>query len=129
MPYDGPRSIKALLEGLRDRFGWTGVYEGDNIIALSDPHGLGSISLEPGGQFELSGAPLSDVHETCDEVHDHLPQVREIGDALGIGFLGLGVSPTWTRAETPVMPKGRYEIMAPYMDKKGRYGRDMMFRS
>ena len=94
VPYDGPRSIKALLEGLRDRFGWTGVYEGENIIALSDPRGLGSVSLEPGGQFELSGAPLSDVHETCEEVHDHLQQVREIGDKLGIGFLGLDVTPT-----------------------------------
>ena len=129
VPYHGPRSIKALLEGLRDRFGWEGVYEGDNIIALSDPKGLGNISLEPGGQFELSGAPLATVHDTCEEVHEHLDQVREIGDALGIGFLGLGASPVWTRAETPVMPKGRYGIMAPYMDKVGKYGRDMMFRT
>ncbi len=129
VPYDGARSIRALLEGLRDRFGWAGVYEGDNIIALSDPKGLGSISLEPGGQFELSGAPLASVHETCEEVNDHLNQVREIGDRLGIGFLGLGASPVWTRAETPVMPKGRYKIMAAYMDKVGRYGRDMMFRT
>lgn len=129
VPYHGPRSIKALLEGLRDRFGWEGVYEGDNIIALSDPNGLGNISLEPGGQFELSGAPLNTVHDTCEEVHEHLTQVREIGDRLGIGFLGLGASPVWTRAETPVMPKGRYGIMAPYMDKVGKYGRDMMFRT
>ncbi len=129
VPYDGPRSIRALLEGLRDRFGWVGVYEGDNIIALSDPKGLANISLEPGGQFELSGAPLASVHETCEEVHDHLKQVREIGDALGIAFLGLGASPTWTRDQTPVMPKGRYAIMAPYMDKVGTMGRDMMFRT
>jgi glutamate--cysteine ligase len=129
VPYHGPRSIKALLEGLRDRFNWEGVYEGENIIALSDPKGLGNISLEPGGQFELSGAPLKTVHETCEEVHEHLTQVREIGDRLGIGFLGLGASPVWTRAETPVMPKGRYGIMAPYMDKVGKYGRDMMFRT
>jgi glutamate--cysteine ligase len=129
VPYDGPRSIRALLEGLRDRFGWAGVYEGDNIIALSDPNGLGNVSLEPGGQFELSGAPLETVHETCEEVHEHLSQVREVGDRLGIGFLGLGASPVWTRAETPVMPKGRYGIMAPYMDKVGKYGRDMMFRT
>jgi glutamate--cysteine ligase len=129
VPYEGTRSIRALLEGLRDRFGWAGVYENDNIIALSDPHGMGNVSLEPGGQFELSGAPLRTVHDTCEEVHEHLVQVREIGDALGIGFLGLGASPTWTRAETPVMPKGRYKIMAPYMDKVGRYGRDMMFRT
>ncbi len=129
VPYDGPRSIRALLEGLRDRFGWVGVYEGDNIIALSDPKGMANISLEPGGQFELSGAPLASVHETCEEVHDHLKQVREIGDALGIAFLGLGASPTWTRDQTPVMPKGRYAIMAPYMDKVGTMGRDMMFRT
>ena len=129
VPYEGQRSIRALLEGLRDRFGWAGVYEGDNIIALTDPQGLGNISLEPGGQFELSGAPLKTVHDTCEEVHEHLDQVREVGDALGIGFLGLGASPTWTRVETPVMPKGRYKIMAPYMDKTGTYGRDMMFRT
>ena len=129
VPYDGPRSIKALLEGLRDRFAWEGVYENGNIIALSDPKGLGNVSLEPGGQFELSGAPLATVHETCEEVHEHLTEVREIGDQLGIGFLGLGASPVWTRAETPVMPKGRYGIMAPYMDKVGKYGRDMMFRT
>jgi glutamate--cysteine ligase len=129
VPYQGPRSIKALLDGLKDRYGWTGVYEGDNIIALSDPNGLGNVSLEPGGQFELSGAPLDTVHETCEEVHEHLTQVREIGDKLGIGFLGLGASPLWSLAETPVMPKGRYGIMAPYMDKVGTKGRDMMFRT
>ena len=129
VPYEGTRSIRALLEGLRDRFGWAGVYENDNIIALSDPHGMGNVSLEPGGQFELSGAPLKTVHDTCEEVHEHLVQVREIGDALGIGFLGLGASPTWSREQTPIMPKGRYKIMAPYMDKVGRYGRDMMFRT
>ena len=129
VPYHGPRSIKALLDGLRERYGWTGVYEGENIIALSDPNGLGNVSLEPGGQFELSGAPLDTVHDTCEEVHEHLSQVREVGDRLGIGFLGLGASPLWSRAETPVMPKGRYGIMAPYMDKVGTKGRDMMFRT
>jgi glutamate--cysteine ligase len=129
VPYEGKRSIRALLEGLRDRFGWDGVFEGDKIIALADPKGMANISLEPGGQFELSGAPLNSVHDTCEEVHDHLKQVREIGDKLGIGFLGLGASPVWTRAETPVMPKGRYAIMAPYMDQVGTMGRDMMFRT
>jgi glutamate--cysteine ligase len=129
VPYDGARSIRKLLEGLRDRFGWNGVYEGEHIIALADPKGMANISLEPGGQFELSGAPLESVHDTCAEVNEHLQQVREIGDALGIGFIGLGASPVWTRAETPVMPKGRYGIMAPYMDKVGSMGRDMMFRT
>jgi glutamate--cysteine ligase len=129
VPYFGVRSIQALLNGLKDRFGWDGVYEGDNIIALSDPKGMANISLEPGGQFELSGAPVHSVHDTCAEVNEHLQQVREIGDKLGIGFLGLGASPVWTRAQTPVMPKGRYNIMAPYMDKVGTMGRDMMFRT
>jgi glutamate--cysteine ligase len=129
VPYEGKRSIRALLEGLNARFEWPPIMEGKTIIGLSEPGGGGSISLEPGGQFELSGAPLETVHETCEEVHEHLAQVREVGDELGIGFLGLGFSPLWTRAETPVMPKGRYAIMAPYMDRKGRLGRDMMFRS
>jgi glutamate--cysteine ligase len=129
VPYDGERSIRRLLEGLRDRFGWLPVMEGERLIALSDPQGAGSISLEPGGQFELSGAPLETLHDTCEEVHDHLAQVREVGDGLGIGFLGIGVSPKWTRAETPVMPKGRYKIMASYMKRKGKLGLDMMFRS
>ena len=129
VPYFGPRSIQALLNGLKARFGWEGVYEGENIIALADPKGMANISLEPGGQFELSGAPLESVHDTCAEVNEHLQQVREIGDQLGIGFLGLGASPVWTRAGTPVMPKGRYGIMAPYMDKVGTMGRDMMFRT
>ena len=128
VPYDGKSSIKALLEGLA-RFGWEPVYEGENIIALSDPKSLANISLEPGGQFELSGAPLKTVSETCVEISEHLRQVKIVGDELGIGFLGLGASPVWTRAETPVMPKGRYKIMAPYMDKVGTMGRDMMFRT
>jgi glutamate--cysteine ligase len=129
VPYEGARSIRKLLEGLRDRFGWDGVCEGDHIIALADPKGMANISLEPGGQFELSGAPLESVHDTCAEVNEHLQQVREIGDALGIGFIGLGASPVWTRAQTPIMPKGRYGIMAPYMDRVGTMGRDMMFRT
>ena len=129
VPYAGSRSIRALLEGLRDAYGWQGVYEGEHIIALSNPHSLANISLEPGGQFELSGAPLETVGETCIEITEHLKQVREIGDKLGIGFLGLGASPVWMRDDTPIMPKGRYNIMAPYMDKVGTLGRDMMFRT
>jgi glutamate--cysteine ligase len=127
--YEGDRSIRSLLEGLRQRFGWNPVMEGDKLIALSDPRGGGSITLEPGGQFELSGAPLETLHDTCEEVHDHLDQVREVGDALGIGFLGLGVSPRWILAETPMMPKGRYQIMASYMKRRSPRGLDMMFRS
>jgi glutamate--cysteine ligase len=129
VPYFGERSIKALLEGLQSRFGWQPVMEGENIIGLSDPATGGNISLEPGGQFELSGAPLKTVFETCQEVHEHLAQVREVGDELGIGFLGLGFQPLWKQEDIPLMPKGRYKIMREYMAKKGKLGRDMMFRS
>ncbi|MFO1088475.1 MAG: glutamate--cysteine ligase [Hyphomicrobiales bacterium] len=127
VPYAGDRSIRALLQGLKDRFAWAPVVENDNLIALSD--GLKSISLEPGGQFELSGAPFTTLHETRQEIREHLDQVHAVGNDLGLGFLGLGFTPTWTRADVPVMPKGRYGIMAPYMDRKGTLGRDMMFRT
>ncbi len=130
LPYGGPRGVRAMLEGMRDRFGWEPVMEGDSIIGLKSPPTCGgTISLEPGGQFELSGAPLEHLHQTCDEVHTHLAQVREVGEELGIGFLGMGFSPKWTLDETPIMPKGRYKIMRAYMAKKGNLGRDMMFRS
>ncbi len=129
VPYDGERSIKALLEGLAARFGWTPAMEGDKIIGLTDPAAYGNVSLEPGGQFELSGAPLENVFQTCQEVHEHLAQVREVGDELGIGFLGLGFNPLWKREDIPLMPKGRYQIMREYMAKKGNLGRDMMLRS
>jgi len=126
LPYDGPSGIKAMLEGLQ-RFGWQPEMEGDNVIALTmRGH---SVSLEPGGQLELSGEALENLHQTCSEVHTHLAQVREVGDEIGVGFLGLGFSPKWTREETPLMPKGRYNIMRNYMPKKGNHGLDMMFRS
>ncbi len=129
VPYFGERSIKALLDGMADRFGWLPVIEGGHIIGLSDPATGGNVSLEPGGQFELSGAPLNTVFETCQEVHEHLMQVREVGDELGIGFLGLGFQPKWGLDDIPIMPKGRYKIMREYMASKGKLGRDMMFRS
>ncbi|HBC55275.1 MAG TPA: glutamate--cysteine ligase, partial [Alphaproteobacteria bacterium] len=126
LPYDGPNGIRAMLEGLR-QFGWQPIMEGENIIGLSQDGA--SITLEPGGQFELSGAPLETLHATCAEVNTHLAQVKQIASELDIGFLGLGFSPLWTRAETPVMPKGRYEIMTRYMPKRGTLGLDMMYRS
>ena len=126
VPYDGDRSIRAMLEGLR-RFGWSPVMEGENIIAL-EGNGA-SISLEPGGQFELSGAPLETIHETCGEVGTHLEQVQTVARELGLGFIGLGFAPTWKRDEIPVMPKGRYNIMRSYMPKKGNLGLDMMLRT
>lgn len=131
IPYAGPNGVQALLNGLAERFGWLAIMEGENIIGLKLPNRPqgGAITLEPGGQFELSGAPLTTLHQTCDEVHTHLAQVREVGDSLGIGFLGLGFSPKWRLDETPRMPKGRYEIMSAYMPKVGRLGLDMMYRS
>jgi glutamate--cysteine ligase len=103
--------------------------EGENIIGMFDVTGGGAISLEPGGQFELSGAPLENVHQTCAEVNAHLAQVHEIARPLDIGFLGLGMAPTWTRADVPKMPKGRYRIMTAYMPKVGTLGLDMMYRT
>jgi glutamate--cysteine ligase len=131
VPYDGGRGIRALLEGMRDRFCWEGVVERGNIIALQRPDCPkgGVISLEPGGQLELSGAPLDSVHETYEELMHHLVEVKAVGDELGIGFLGIGFSPKWTLAETPVMPKERYAIMRRYMPTVGRLGLDMMFRT
>ena len=131
VPHAGERGISVLLETIKDRFGWDAVNEDGNIIALRRkdcPKG-GAISLEPGGQLELSGAPLETVHETYEELRQHLVEAGEAGGELGIGFLGLGFSPKWTLAETPVMPKERYRIMARYMPKRGKRGLDMMFRT
>jgi glutamate--cysteine ligase len=127
--YEGPRGIKRLLEAMEGLLGWQPILDRGLIIGLTDPIGLGAISLEPGGQFELSGAPVDTIHQTAREVNGHLAQVRECADPLGIGFLGLGSSPKWTRAETPVMPKSRYEIMTNYMPKVGGHGLDMMYRT
>lgn len=131
VPYEGPHGISALLKEMCARFGWQPILEDGNIVALRDPtcDAGGSITLEPGGQFELSGAPLRTLHETCAEVGTHLRQVREAGGALGISFLGLGFSPKWMLAETPTMPKGRYKIMRAYMPKVGSLGLEMMYRS
>ena len=127
--YDGPAGVRALLEGMQGLLGWEPIEDDGRIIGLYDVTGGGAISLEPGGQFELSGAPLDSLHQTCSELHAHLAQVREIAEPLGLGFLGLGMSPKWTLAETPVMPKRRYEIMTRYMPKVGSRGLDMMYRT
>jgi glutamate--cysteine ligase len=126
LPYDGPAGIRAMLEGMT-RFGWTPVLENGNPIALGKD--ACSITLEPGGQFELSGAPLEDLHQTCAEVNDHLDQVKQVGAELGTGMLGMGFNPKWSRADTPWMPKGRYKIMREWMQKKGKLGIDMMIRT
>jgi len=129
VPYGGPRGIRALLQGMQMLLGWDPIMEGDNIIGLYDVIGGEAISLEPGGQFELSGAPVETVHQTSTELMAHLAQLREVAQPLGIGFLGIGMTPDWTRADMPAMPKGRYRIMTAYMPKVGRYGLDMMYRT
>ncbi|OYY91722.1 MAG: glutamate--cysteine ligase [Sphingomonas sp. 28-66-16] len=124
--YDEPGGIRDLLDALTE-FGWVPVIEGGKVIALSGVDG--SVSLEPAGQFELSGAPLDNLHLTCAETGRHLEQVRKVGDKLGIGFLGLGMWPDKTRAELPIMPKGRYAIMLRHMPRVGTMGLDMMLRT
>jgi len=129
--YDEPSGIRALL-GELEQYGWKPVMERgpdgtENAIAMSGPDG--SISLEPAGQFELSGAPLDSLHETCAETGRHLEQVKAAGEKLGIGFLGLGMWPDKTRAELPTMPKGRYAIMLRHMPRVGSMGLDMMLRT
>ena len=129
VPYGGERGIRALLEGMQAKLGWEPIVDAGNIIGLVEPTGQGAISLEPGGQFELSGAPLETIHQTCREGNAHLAQLREIAEPLGIRFLGLGGSPKWSLAETPRMPKSRYGIMTAYMPKVGSQGLDMMYRT
>ncbi len=126
LTYEGPKGIGEMLQRLT-KFGWQPVKEGGNVIALTQ-NGA-SITLEPGGQFELSGAPLENMHQTCEEVHDHLDQVKGIGAELGTGMLGLGFNPLWKREDIPWMPKGRYAIMRAYMPKVGKLGLDMMLRT
>lgn len=132
VPFDGPRGIRVLLETMAGLLGWELVEEEGRPIGLTDPVGGGAVSLEPGGQFELSGAPLDNIHQTCRELNAHLAQVRECAEPLGISFLGNGFSPLWTLAETPIMPKTRYRIMRDYMptvSTEGTAGLDMMFRT
>lgn len=129
IPYEGERGIRAVLEGMEGLLGWERIEDNGLIIGLADPVGGGAISIEPGGQFELSGAPLENLHQTCRETNCHLAQVREVAEPLGIGFLGLGMTPTWRRDEIPVMPKSRYQIMTRYMPKVGTLGLDMMYRT
>ncbi|KJS20342.1 MAG: glutamate--cysteine ligase [Hoeflea sp. BRH_c9] len=129
VPYEGKRSIRALLEGMAMMLGWEPIMDAGKIIGLVEPTGAGAISLEPGGQFELSGAPLETIHQTCRESNAHLAQLQEIAAPLGIGFLGIGGSPAWSLADTPKMPKSRYDIMTRYMPKVGSQGLDMMYRT
>ncbi|KEJ96724.1 glutamate--cysteine ligase [Pseudosulfitobacter pseudonitzschiae] len=127
LPFEGKQSIVAVLEGLRDRYGWSEVREGGHLTGL-ELDGA-NVSLEPGGALELSGAPLETIHGTCDEVNEHLRQVKDISDEIGVGFIGLGAAPTWMHEDMPLMPKGRYKLMDAYMGKVGTMGRTMMRRT
>ena len=127
LPYDGARSIRAVLQGLADRFGWTPLTEGGKLIGLEKDGA--NVSLEPGGAVELSGAPLESIHQTCDEVNDHLAEVKAVADEIGVGFIGLGAAPVWRHEDMPLMPKGRYKLMDGYMQKVGETGTTMMRRT
>ncbi|MBK0326438.1 glutamate--cysteine ligase [Rhodobacteraceae bacterium F11138] len=127
IPYEGGRSVNAVLQGLRDAHGWSPVEEAGNLIGLEKDGA--NISLEPGGQLELSGAPLETIHETCDEVNEHLREVKNVADKVGVGFIGLGAAPVWTHDQMPLMPKGRYRLMDGYMQKVGTMGTTMMRRT
>jgi glutamate--cysteine ligase len=124
--YEGERGIGKLLEGMT-RFGWQRVFEGETLIALTRSEA--SVTLEPAGQLELSGAPLETIHGTCCEVQKHLTEVKAVADELGVGFLGMGFQPKWRREDMPWMPKGRYAIMRRYMPQVGSLGLDMMTRT
>jgi len=127
VPYEGEAGIRAILEKLGEETGWSIIEEHGLPIGLKGDDA--SVSLEPGGQFELSGAPLNDLHQTCDEVHRHLAAVKKVCAPLGVAFLGMGFAPTWTLDEVPRMPKPRYGIMRRYMPTKGALGLDMMHRT
>ncbi|MFK7763691.1 MAG: glutamate--cysteine ligase [Roseobacter sp.] len=127
LPYEGDRSIRVMLEGLRDTFDWAPVLEDGKLIGLEKDGA--NVSLEPGGALELSGAPLETIHETCDEVNTHLREVQEVADRIGAGFIGLGAAPVWSHDQMDLMPKGRYKLMNDYMGRVGSMGRIMMRRT
>jgi glutamate--cysteine ligase len=128
LPYSGNSGINAILTGLADEFDWRPVMENGLPIALLDDTGA-SITLEPGGQLELSGALLDNIHQTCTEVNTHLKQVRAVSEPLGAAFLGMGFQPKWRLEDMEWMPKARYRIMREYMNKVGTLGQDMMART
>ena len=127
LPYEGPRSVRAMLEGIRDGFGWDSVSEQGHLIGLQ--RGGANISLEPGGQFELSGAPLLSIGEVAAEFDNHMDEVGQVAGPMGVGFLGLGAAPEWSHAQMDRMPKGRYRLMTDYMGSVGTHGTQMMYRT
>ena len=127
IPYDGEQSIVKIFDRFID-LGWKPIKEQKNIVALKKSGA--SITLEPGGQFELSGAPLDSVHETCIEINNHLEITKSIEEEQNIGFLGIGFLPNGSLDTVPRIPKKRYsEIMTPYMKKLGGLGLEMMYQT
>ena len=126
--YEGARGIETILNRLQAEYQMAPIMEKGQIIGLKDNQG-GSITLEPGGQLELSGAPLENLHQTCKETGTHLKQMKHVISDLDIGMLGVGFQPVWGRDDISWMPKGRYKIMREYMPKRGNLGLDMMLRS
>ncbi len=134
VPYGGDIAynrcgIRTLLETMQASTGWEPIMDGEALIGLYDAGEGGAISLEPGGQFELSGAPVETLHETVNELDAHLSLAKAAAKKCGMSFLALGMSPEWTLAQTPIMPKSRYKIMTAYMPKVGTRGLDMMYRT
>jgi len=127
LPFSGERSISAIFAALIARHGWEPLHEGDHIVGLS--RGGANISLEPGGQFELSGAPLADVHQTAAELDTHLEELRGIAGPMGVRFMAIGAAPEWRHEDMPAMPKGRYRLMTEYMGRVGTHGTQMMYRT
>ena len=127
--YEGEQGIRALLDGIEKETGWHPFYDGENPIGLRNNQIAGGISLEPGGQFELSGSPMADLHGTADELAEHMRVAKKVAEPLDIHFLGLGVTPLWAVEEIASMPKSRYAIMTKYMGQTGTLGTSMMYRS
>ena len=127
LPYDGAPGIKQILEAFVSDFNWTGVEKNGQLIELRRDGA--SITLEPGGQIELSGAPHKTLRDMKIEAERYYSELRSIGEKLGFGIMAKGFHPNWTRDQIHWMPKERYKIMGPYMASKSRHGVDMMIRT
>ena len=120
-------SIEKIFELLSENYNWEKVLENNKVISLKKNGS--SITLEPGGQLELSGAPLKNLFQTCSEVNTHKDELNNVCKSLEINFMGIGVLPKWDLSNIEIMPKKRYEIMSKYMPKVGEHGLDMMMRT
>jgi glutamate--cysteine ligase len=129
LPFEGPRSVRRVLELLADRYGWQPEREHEGGVAIALLRDNASITLEPAGQLELSGAPFADVHQTKAELDTHLRELREVSAELGIIWLSLGFHPFATHVELPHVPKFRYAIMQRYLPTRGPRSLDMMRRT